>query len=241
MTHKKKYFACFRFVETPTEIFNKYYEYIDVRRNEFTQENIKFKFLGEIQENLSWWYDKYSKYINHDDPEFRSKIEFHDHSSDVTEVLISFDEHPILRELFFGLCEWFLEIFKISDKESNFDSDNFCIEFRTPLEFLKAATIKQQKKEENNKSSDDGSDLFLEIEKLPWEKISFKKIDRIIVEMWNEGYENEEIANNTGLAKSTITNKVCLLRKEYGSEIIPYHKDIIASGNKIRKQRIRKK
>jgi len=58
----------------------------------------------------------------------------------------------------------------------------------------------------------------------PWTKVENIGWDRKAAEMWYHGGSAGEIAKRVGAQPNTVTNKICLLRKRYGTAVVPYHR-----------------
>lgn len=71
----------------------------------------------------------------------------------------------------------------------------------------------------------------------PWEQIPPQGDDRQIVKDWWQGYTAKEIAERLGRGRTakTITNKITILRKQFGPGVVPYHKDRPAAWERVRK------
>jgi len=55
----------------------------------------------------------------------------------------------------------------------------------------------------------------------PWEQIEVHGADREILKLWWDGYTSGEIALKVNLhSPRTVTNKISLLRKQYGKDIV---------------------
>jgi hypothetical protein len=67
----------------------------------------------------------------------------------------------------------------------------------------------------------------------PWEKIPDRNWDRKAVELWWKGYENSEISKRVMVEARSVTNRISILRQNFGTDIVPY--------NAERKKRIREK
>ena len=57
-----------------------------------------------------------------------------------------------------------------------------------------------------------------------WMMIPNVGVNRDIVRLWHQGLTCAQIATRVGLTKKTILNRINSLRKEYGTQIIPYRK-----------------
>jgi hypothetical protein len=61
----------------------------------------------------------------------------------------------------------------------------------------------------------------------PWDKIRDRDYDRQLLKFWwNNCYEVAQIAKMLNISGSRTRNRVTELRNEYGSEIVPYKKDL---------------
>jgi len=58
----------------------------------------------------------------------------------------------------------------------------------------------------------------------PWERIPEKGWDRMALKLWHEGYEAKDIGLQLNKKGKTITNRMCVLRKRHGEEVVPKRK-----------------
>ncbi|GIK39545.1 MAG: hypothetical protein BroJett011_33780 [Chloroflexota bacterium] len=70
----------------------------------------------------------------------------------------------------------------------------------------------------------------------PWNKISDYRWDRSAVELWWTGHTYAEIASKVDktITAKTVMNRVSLLRKQYGEEVVPTDKQLRKFGIKLR-------
>jgi hypothetical protein len=60
----------------------------------------------------------------------------------------------------------------------------------------------------------------------PWEQIPDHNWDRKALELWCTGYTHREIGDKVGVTGKTVQNRMIDLRKFYGTEIVPYKKQL---------------
>jgi hypothetical protein len=60
----------------------------------------------------------------------------------------------------------------------------------------------------------------------PWEQIPDHNWDRKALELWCTGYTHREIGDKVGVTGKTVQNRMTDLRKFYGTEIVPYKKQL---------------
>ena len=58
----------------------------------------------------------------------------------------------------------------------------------------------------------------------PWLLIPNSGNNRLIVRLWNKHWTCKEISNKVGSTEKTILNRINLLRKQFGPQIVPYRK-----------------
>jgi len=59
----------------------------------------------------------------------------------------------------------------------------------------------------------------------PWEKIPENNWDREAIKMWCEGNTNKEIGSRVSVNRRSVTNRICILRKQYPEAQIPTDKE----------------
>jgi hypothetical protein len=58
----------------------------------------------------------------------------------------------------------------------------------------------------------------------PWLLIPDTGSDRLVVQLWNQNQTSKEIGQKVGSSEKTILNRINELRKQFGSQIVPYRK-----------------